>query len=498
MRLTPIISTATALALTATALSANDIIRIASPNQVTTLDPIASAAAGNIEAFGQLYARLLRKDPEGQLQPGLAESWEISEDGLTYTFELREAQFSDGTPITADDVAFSLNRVAKDPASAYPAAYAPVEEFAALDADTVQLTLKHPSAPMLSYMEIFNAGIVSKDDVEARGAEAFSEQPVTSGPFMVESWRPNDRLTLAANPNYWREGFPKVAGADLIEVGDANTRSTMIMAGEVDVNRGVPWAQIAEIDAAPRADVKLEPSTVVYGVMPNHAVAPFDNIKIRKAASMALNREAITKAVSLGHATVATSTLPNALRFHTDDVAPPAYDPTAARAMLEEEGALGTEITLMITPSAEQVATLLKAQWDAVGFKTTVELVDAGLWWSNLTSSSYQVTVSWWYNETEDPDLAVRWAVCGVCGNNSYYTNYSNDRVNELVEAALQETDEVKRGEMYEEIQRISTEEMAQIPLYYSPFANAYASNLQGLKLTPSLQWTLEEAEFTN
>ncbi|MEM9911207.1 MAG: ABC transporter substrate-binding protein [Pseudomonadota bacterium] len=498
MRARAILTTSAALILAATSLPASDIIRIASPNQVTTLDPIASAAAGNIEAFGQLYSRLLRKDPDGTLQPGLAESWEVSEDGLTYTFELREAKFSDGTDITADDVAFSLNRVAKDPASAYPAAYAPVIEFIAVDTDTVSLTLEHPSAPMLSYMEIFNAGIVSKDDVEARGADSFASDPVTSGPFMVESWRPNDRLTLAANPNYWREGYPKVAGADLIEVGDANTRSTMIMAGEVDVNRGVPWAQIEEIDASQRADVELEQSTVVYGVMPNHAAAPFNNINIRKAAAMALNREAITKAVSLGHATVATSTLPNALRFHTDEVSPPAYDPAAARALLEQEGAVGTDVTLMITPSAEQVATLLKAQWDAVGFRTTVELVDAGLWWSNLTESSYQVTVSWWYNETEDPDLAARWAVCGECGNRSYYTNYNNARVNELTEAALQETDEDARGKMYEEIQKISTEEMAQIPLYYSPFANAYASNLQGLKLTPSLQWTLEEAEFVN
>ncbi|QYX56790.1 ABC transporter substrate-binding protein [Roseovarius sp. SCSIO 43702] len=490
--------TAAALMLFGTSLSAQDVIRIASPNKVTTLDPIASAAAGNIEAFGQLYARLLRKDRDGQLQPGLAESWDVSEDGLTYTFELRDAKFSDGSEITAEDVAFSLNRVAKDEGSAYPAAYAPVKEFTAVDEDTVQLTLEYPSAPMLSYMEIFNAGIVSKDDLEERGEEAFASDPVTSGPFMVESWKPNDRLTLSANPNYWREGYPRLDGADLIEVSDDNARSTMIMAGEIDVNRGVPWAQIEEINGSGKAKVVLEPSTVVYGVMPNHDKPPFDNLNIRKAAAMALNREAITKAVTLGNATVANSTLPNALKFHDESVSPPAYDPEGARALLEEEDAVGTEVTLMITPSAEQIATLLKAQWDAVGFKTTVERVDAGLWWSKLTDGDYQVTSSWWYNETEDPDLAARWAVCGACGNRSYYTNYNNERVNELTEAALRERDEQKRGEMYAEIQKISTEELAQIPLYYSPFANGYATNVKGLTLTPSLQWTLEEAELAD
>lgn len=484
--------------LCGTSLAAEDMIRIASPNQVTTLDPIASAAAGNIEAFGQLYTRLLRKDGDGNLQPGLAESWTVSEDGLTYTFELRAAKFSDGTDITAEDVAFSLNRVAKDETSAYPAAYAPVKEFKAVDEDTVQLTLEYPSAPMLSYMEIFNAGIVSKDDVEERGEEAFAAQPVTSGPFMVEVWKPNDRLTLVANPNYWREGYPKLAGADLIEVSDDNARTTMAMAGEIDVSRGVPWAQIEEINAADGVSVALEPSTVIYGVMPNHGKPPFDNLNIRKAAAMALNREAITKAVTLGNATVANSTLPGSLTFHNGDISPPAYDPAGARALLEQENAVGTEVTLMITPSAEQIATLLKAQWDAVGFKTTVERVDAGLWWGNLTKGEYDVTASWWYNETEDPDLAVRWAVCGACGNSSYYTNYNNERVNELVEAALRETDTAKREEMYREIQQISTEELAQIPLYYTPFANAYADRVKGLTLSPALQWSLEEAELTD
>ena len=215
-----------------------------------------------------------------------------------------------------------------------------------------------------------------------------------------------------------------------------------------------------------------------------------------KAAAMALNREATTKAMTLGKAVVANSTLPNALAYHNTDIAPPAYDPVAARKLLEAEGALGAEITLMITPSFEQAATLLKAQWDAAGFKTTVERVDGGLWWDRLTKGEYQVTINWWYNETEDPDLAVRWAVCGNCGNKSYYTNYNNDEVNQMVEDALREQDDTARGNLYKEIQRISTEELAQIPLYYPPFANAYSSRIKGLTLTPSLQWTLEETEI--
>ncbi|MBM1635176.1 ABC transporter substrate-binding protein [Sulfitobacter mediterraneus] len=484
--------------MSGTVASAQDTIRIASPNKVTVLDPIVSAAAGNIEAYGQLYARLLRRDADGMLQPGLAESYEMSEDGLTYTFELREAKFSDGTTITAEDAAFSLNRVSKDENSAYPAGFAPVKEFVAIDEDTLQLTLEHPSAPMLSNLEIFNAGIVSKDDVTERGENAFAEKPVSSGPYMVKEWKPNDRLLLTANPHYWRAGLPKIKNVELIEVSDDNARATMLMAGEIDVNRGVPWAQIDEVNESQGATVNLEPSTVLYVVLPNHTKPPFDNLAVRRAAAMALNREAMTKAVTLGHANVANSTLSNALTYYDKNVSPPSYDPAAARKLLDDEGLVGTEITMMITPSAEQVATLLKAQWDAVGFKTTVERVDAGLWWSKLADADYQVTTSWYYNETEDPDLAVRWALCGACGSNSYYTRYNNEEVNKLTDEALRETDEEKRAELYRRIQEISVEELSQIPLYYSPFSNGYSNRVKGLKLTPALQWTLEEAELTD
>ena len=473
-----------------------EIVRIVSPAAVTTLDPVGSAASGNIEALGQLYSRLLRRNDDGELEPGLAESWTVSEDGLTYTFELREAQFSDGSPLRAEDVAFSLNRVATDPVSAYPAPFAAFAEATAVDEDTVEVRLQYPSAPMLDNLEIYNAGIVSKADVEARGADAFSAQPVTSGPFMVQEWRPNDRLILSANPHYWREGHPLIDGAELIEVADANARASMIQAGEVDVVRVVPYAQVAELDAAEGISVPLEPSTVIFIVLPNHGRPPFDNLEARRAAALALDREAITQAITLGMAETANSTMPSALKFYAADLEGPAYDPEAARAILEEQGLVGTEIVMLVQPDQEQLATLLQAQWDAVGFRTRAERVDGGLWWDRLMAGDYDVTASWWYNENEDPDLAVRWAHCGTCGSNSFYTNYNNERINELTEAALRESDPAAREAMYREIQQISVDELSQIPLWYAPYVNAYSDRITGMSLTPALQWTLEDADF--
>ena len=201
---------AAALLVSAGQAAADDIVRIASGYQTTTLDPARSAAAGNIETFGQLYARLLRRDADGSLQPGLAESWKVSDDGKTVTLTLRDAKFSDGSPITADDVVFSLLRVRDLPDSAYSAPLQQMADAKAVDAKTVAITLKTVFAPFIGNLEVFNTGIVSKVDVEKRGEkDAFAGAPVTSGPYMVKEWRPNDRLILAANPNYWRTGYPK-------------------------------------------------------------------------------------------------------------------------------------------------------------------------------------------------------------------------------------------------------------------------------------------------
>lgn len=145
-------------------------LRIASPYPATTLDPSRSAAAGNIEVFGQLYARVLHRNPQTrELEPGLAEKWEISSDRLTYTLHLREAKFSDGTPITADDVVFSFERVRSDPQSALPSTFGFVESFTAPDPRTVVVKLKSPLVSMLNQFEMWNAGIVSKASRARRG-----------------------------------------------------------------------------------------------------------------------------------------------------------------------------------------------------------------------------------------------------------------------------------------------------------------------------------------
>lgn len=489
---------ALALFVAAAPAFADETIRIASPYQATTLDPMRSAAAGNIETYGQLYSRLLRRNPETDaLEPGLAESWDVSADGLTYTFKLRDAKFSDGSPITADDVGFSLERIRSDKQSAYPAPLSAVESVTASDPKTVAVKLKSPFSPFLGNLEIWNMGIVSKADVEKQGAEkAFSTAPVTSGPYAVKEWKPNEKLVLEPNEHYWREGYPKSdATVELLEIASPETRVAMLKAGEIDVVRYVQWAQIDDLKTSENIDMRLEPSTTIFMTLLNNKREPFSSMEARQAAAHAVDNKAMTQAVTHGYATPANTTLPSAVDFHDKDYPGIPFDPAKAKELLAKSGMEGREVKILATSGAaeQQMALLLQAQWQAIGLKPTIVNVDSGAWWDATGKGDYDAAATWWYNETPDPDLAVRWALCGSCGSNSFNTFYSNPKVDELVEQGTREADPEKRAAIYKEIQKITTEEVSQIPLYYAPNAVAYSKRLQGIKLTPTLQWTLED-----
>lgn len=479
---------------------AQSVLRMATGSPVSTLDPIKSAAAGDIEVLGQLYDRLLRRSPDGsELLPGLAESREVSDDGLTYTFRLRDAQFSDGSPITAEDVVFSFLRLRDQEDSAYNSMFQVIKDVVAKDEKTVVFTLEHPSGPFLATLEMFNAGIVPKAVVEEMGDEAFAQNPVGSGPFQLKTWRPNDRVILERNPNYWREDRPYLDEVEIIEVTDENTRVSMLRAGETEVISGTPWSQVDTLKAQEGIVVPLDPSSVINVLLINHQAEPLSDVRVRQAIAQAIDTKSLVEAVTFGYGVPANSTLPNALTYYDPDLPGIPYAPEEARALLEEAGAVGKTVEIMIASGSSyntQMAQLLQAQLAAVGLQTSIATVDSPTWWDKVTSADYGITPSWWYNETTDPDQAVRWALCGSCGTSSFYTYYENPEVGALTEQAARELDPEARRELYREIQRITLEEVSQVPLYYPPYTVAMSTEVEGLVMSPFLQWSLAETRL--
>src|SRR5260221_7289783 len=223
------IAAASIVAWPALSLRANadgqKILRMAYGSEVATLDPIKTVYAPDIMIQGMMFARLLHANADrSDVGPGLAETWEISDDGKTYIFHLRPAKFSDGTPLTATDVAFSYNRMRFQKDSAYAAPFQPLVKIEAKDDKTVVMTLDRKFTPFLTLTEIWNTGIVPKAVVEKMGDDAYGKAPVTSGPFKFADWKPGDRVVLAKNKHYYLACYPHLDGLEFRYVPDDNTR----------------------------------------------------------------------------------------------------------------------------------------------------------------------------------------------------------------------------------------------------------------------------------
>ncbi len=478
----------------------SNVLRMGMANEVLTLDPIKTVYGPDIIIQGIMFARLLRASADRkELFPALAESYTISDDGKTYTFKLADAKFSDGSPITAQDVAFSYTRMRFQKDSAYAGPFTALELTEAVDDRTVVMHLNKSFTPFIQNVEIWNSGIVAKAAVESMGDEQFAQTPVSSGPFRLVEWRKGDRVILEKNPHYYRSGMPSLDGIELIYVPDDNTRVSMLRAGEVDMIMDAPYQLISQL-AAEGFQASPEPASVIQEVLINHEAEPFNDILVRQAVSAALDRKAISDAVTEGLGQPASSLMAPILTYFNTDLPVPVRDVAKAKELLAQAGKPDLAFDLMLAAglsAEERTAVLIQSQLAEAGITVNIVKVDSTQAWNSLVEGNYQATLAWWYNETTDPDIALRWAIWGAGENKSYYTRYNSDRVNELLEQGAAEPEGESRKAIYFEAQKIAFEEVAQIGLYYPPFRNVYAPNVQGMRLNPGYQFsTIDEVKL--
>ena len=276
---------------------------IARPEEPLSWNPYTQGDNGSIYAIEQVCDSLVEADATGRgLRPGLAESWEMSADGLSYTFTLRDAKFSDGSPVTVDDVVFSWGKL-NDPSAAYQFLLKPVKSIEKVDDKHMKVSLNELYSPFPSVASIFAAAIVKKAAFEANPDE-FANKPVCSGPFMVESYERGTKVVLAKNPHYWELGadgqpLPYLDKVELLYVPDTNARVLGLQNGDYDVSLIIPYNQAKAVSETP--DMTLEVAEIfrLDYVYLNHKQKPLDDERIRLAMNHAANLPAINKAVSL-------------------------------------------------------------------------------------------------------------------------------------------------------------------------------------------------------
>jgi peptide/nickel transport system substrate-binding protein len=470
------------------------VLRIGTNQDSTTFDPIKTIQNADIWVLNNMNALLVRANREAnQLMPDLAESWEISDDGLEYTFHLREAKFSDGSPVTAQDAVFSLTRMRDDPESVQSAMYQIMAEISAPDDRTVVIRLTEPSAPFLATLAMFSAAILPEKAVTDLGEE-FGTQPVGAGAFRLEEWRRGEVVKLERNEHYWEEGLPKLDGVEWHVVTDDNTRILKVQAGELDAAIFIPFNRVADLDADPEINAHLDPSTREDHLLLNHENEWLANKNVRKALNMAIDVQSIVDVVTFGYGSPANSYIPAGALYYNPDNKDYPHDPEKAQEMLEAEGATGMSFNIIVGAGdavEEQIGVLLKDQLGKVGVDLEIRKVDPGQIWDMYVAGEYDTSIAYWTNDIIDPDQKSTFSL-GMDENLNYWTRYQNQQVADLVAQGRVELDPEKRREIYYEIQRISKDDVHWIDLYYSPYRNISRSNVQDFLQNPLGRFMLE------
>ncbi|MBY3599593.1 ABC transporter substrate-binding protein [Rhizobium bangladeshense] len=484
------------LTLSASYAEAAGVLTIGRREDSTTFDPIKTAQNIDNWVFSNVYDVLIRVDKTGtKLEPGLAESWTISDDGLTYTLTIRDTKFSDGSPLTAEDAAYSLLRIRDDPASLWSDSYKVIETAVATDAHTLTIKLRNPSAPFLSTLALPNASVISKKGMESLGADAYGEKPIASGAFVIDEWRRGDRVILKKNPNFWEADRVKLDGVEWISVPDDNTRMLNVQAGELDAAIFVPFSRVEELKKDPNLNVDIDASTREDHLLINHAHGALGKKEVRQALDLAIDKKAIVDTVTFGQGTVANSYVPKgALYYYADNLQRP-YDPAKAKQMLAAAGA--SDLTLNYVVRAgdevdEQTAVLVQQQLQKAGITANLQKVDPSQEWDMLVAGDYDISVNYWTNDILDPDQKTTF-VLGHDSNNNYLTNYKNEAVKELVAKARLELDPKKREEMYVDLQKMAKDDVNWIDLYYSPYINVSRKNIENFHQNPLGRFFLED-----
>lgn len=481
-----------------TVANAGGVLKIAREQDSTTFDPIFTILAPDIWVLNQFYSKLVRDNADAtDVIPDLAESWQVSPDGKTYTFNLRSAVFSDGTPVKSSDVVFSLKRVRDAEQSIMAGLYTVMTDVHAPDDETVVITLSSAAPSFMSTLAMFASAIVPEHAVEVAG-EDFGQNPIGSGPFILKEWKRGNKVVLEKNSNYWEEGLPKLDGIEWIYAPNDNTRMLKLTAGEVDAATFVPWNQIRQLQDNPKTQVQIDKSTRMDHILINHNNAPLDNKAVRQALNMAIDQDAIVEKVTFGFGVKANSFFPLDGMYYNKNNPNYSYDPEKAKAILADEGVTNLELDFVIVSgdsAHEQTAVLVKAQCAKAGITVNIVKMEGGQQWDALVAGEYDLGMMWWVNDVSDPDQKAQFVVSGDEENRSYYTNYKNPEVTKLVNEAALELDPDKRKQMYYKIQSIAKDDVHWIDLYYSPFRNASLTSVTGFIQNPLGRYMLTTAD---
>ncbi|MBF7096461.1 peptide ABC transporter substrate-binding protein [Alkalibacter mobilis] len=488
------------------------ILRTNNSSEPGSLDPALAQGTHESWVLDHVFEGLMKKSQTGEVVPGMAESYKMSDDGLTYTFKIRDdVKWSNGEPVTAHDFEYSWKR-ALDPETAayysyqfyyikggeaYNTGTGTVEDVGvkAIDDTTLEVVLENPAGFFLELTSFYCYFPVSKDVVEENPDWAKDPSTyVSNGPFLLTEWVHNASITLSKNDEYYDADMIKLDGIEFSILDDENTAWQRYEGGEFDFLTPLPQTVVAQMTADNNPELVIGTDLATYYYNLNTEVKPFNNLKVRQALSMAIDRESIVVDVAQGGQASAEGVVPFGIPDETGADFRDAsgnhvtYDAAAAKTLLEEglaEEGMTIEdmsnVTLLYNTNEahKKIAQAIQEMWrTALGVEINLENVDFQVKLDREKAGDYEISRAGWIGDYIDPLTFIDlWVTDGPYND----ANFSNAEYDAFVNTARNSTDQAERMEAMRNAEELLMGEMPVIPIYFYTQPYAQKSYVTGV-----------------
>ncbi|GED68392.1 peptide ABC transporter substrate-binding protein [Brevibacillus reuszeri] len=472
-----------------------------------TLDPAVTFDNSAWKITYPTYQRLVEYDgATTEVKPGLAKDWKVSEDGLNWTFTLAEGNtFADGTPVNAEAVKFTFDRILKikkGPADVYSV----IKEVKVDSPTSVTFVLSQNFPPFLStlaanYGGIVNPKVMEKEQNGDLGQNFLSNNTMGSGPYQLTEWRKGEYIKLTPNPN--SSVKPALQNIFFKIIPDSTAQRLQLEQGEIDIAEGIPNEQLKAIKDQPNLEVLQQPSLFVDYIYVNSTKGnpALQNPKVRQALSYAIDYDALTESVQEGFATQMRGPIPKGLWGHDESAHQYKRDVEKAKALLAEAGATNLSIDLLYSDNKawwETEALTLQAFFSDIGVKLNLKKIAYATSREMIDKGEFDLAMGVWSPDFGDPYMFMNYWFdsnnFGLAGNRAFY---KNDKVDELVRKAASINDKAEREKIYQEAQKIVIDEAPYLYLYQKDFLLPVSKSVKGFVYNPMLEGIYNLAEMS-
>ena len=456
---------------------------------ITQVDPHLSNKMFDVAVYGNIFDTLVIMDEDNQLHANPAESWERPNDTEVIFHLRKDVKFSNGDPMTADDVAFSIQRVLDSPYVNYVLAF--VDKVEIIDDYTVAVYSSEPFGPFLAHFTVPYVGIVNKKVCEEQG-ENFSKDPIGTGAYELVEWKPGESVTLKANEYYWQDA-PQISNVKFVVQPDSSARLMALESGEIDIAYEVVPNDISKIEANDKLEAVVAPSLACYMLPCNLEKQgnPLTDPNVRQAVNYGIDRQAIVEAVASGYANAAGDMIPQGIIGYSERCFTPVErDLEKAKEYLEKSNySDDCTFTIFTNDNSERVeiANIIQYQLSEVGINVNIEVMEASTLTSRVHNSEHDTLIDRWLTDTADAyytltGLYASWSSVGE-GNVAFYNSEDAD---EAILTAGKEFDDNERVKLYEHVYDILNEDLPYIPIYNYYDCVGIKSNIEGFKIAPA------------